>query len=347
MRIKQLALCVMASVGLAFDGAASAAESTEIAGGTGNTGASSRIDINKLEHRVSDASAPVVYLTTEISPAALVKAYEALGSKPTGKVAIKISTGEAGNPNYLQPALIKDLVQKLNGTIVECNTAYGGSRSRTAVHLQTAKDHGFTDIATVDIMDAEGSIELHVRNGLFLKSDAVGKNIENYDYMVVLNHFKGHSMGGFGGALKNASIGVASSSGKSRIHGASFLNAEDAKSCNIDRHTQFVEAMAEAASAVSDYFGKGERIVYVSVMNNMSVDCDCDSHPAEVDMHDIGILSSIDPVALDQACVDLVYAAPDGTSLVKRIESRNGLHVLSRGEEIGLGSRNYQLQLLY
>lgn len=291
------------------------------------------IDFYKLEHRVSAASAPTVYFTSDISPQSLMAAYEALGRKPTGKVAVKLSTGEAGNPNYLKPELIQALVQQVEGTIVECNTLYGGARSNNRVHRQLIKDHGFDAIAPVDIMDEEGSIELPVTDGDHLKVDLVGSHLANYDFMVVLNHFKGHAMGGFGGALKNLSIGVASKEGKGLIHNAGPDGS----------HLDFIEAMAEAADAVSDYFGHGERLLYISVMNNMSVDCDCDSHPAAVDMHDIGILASLDPVALDQACVDLVYQAPDGASLVERIESRRGTHILDHAQQLGLGHKNYQL----
>lgn len=224
-------------------------------------------------------------------------------------------------------------MQQVEGTIVECNTLYGGARSNNRVHRQLIKDHGFDAIAPVDIMDEEGSIELPVTDGDHLKVDLVGSHLANYDFMVVLNHFKGHAMGGFGGALKNLSIGVASKEGKGLIHNAGPDGS----------HLDFIEAMAEAADAVSDYFGHGERLLYISVMNNMSVDCDCDSHPAAVEMHDIGILASLDPVALDQACVDLVYQAPDGASLVERIESRRGTHILDHAQQLGLGHKNYQL----
>lgn len=223
-------------------------------------------------------------------------------------------------------------------TIVECNTAYGGSRASTAMHRQVAEDHGFTAIAQVDIMDEHGSMSIPVTKGTNLKEDFVGANLKNYDSMLVLSHFKGHAMGGFGGAIKNISIGVGSSEGKNWIHTAgtsrtSFMGG------NQDR---FLESMAEAAGAVIDYMGE-ENMVYISVMNHLSVDCDCDGNPAEPDMHDIGILASLDPVALDQACVDLVYAAPDGASLIQRMESRNGIHTLDHAEEIGVGSQTYQM----
>ncbi len=285
------------------------------------------------------AGAPAVYMTTDLSPRGLMAVYEALAWQPTGKVAVKLSTGEAGNKYYLSPDLIKELVQRVEGTIVECNTAYGGLRSRTAMHLQVAEDHGFTAIADVDIMDAEGSIPLPVEGGVRLTENLVGANFAKYDSCLVLSHFKGHEMAGFGGALKNISIGIASSEGKAWIHsgGTSRTNMWGGK------QDPFLESMAEAAKSVSDALGKGERIVYINVMNYLSVDCDCNGSPAKPDMHDIGILASADPVALDQACVDLVYAAQDGKSLIARMESRNGLHILEHAESIGLGSRAYTL----
>ena len=285
---------------------------------------------------------PQVFMTKEINPAGLMAVYEALGRTPSGKVAVKLSTGEAGNAYYLSPDLIKELVKRVDGTIVECNTAYGGSRSSTAMHRQVAKDHGFTAIAEVDIMDADGEIILPVVGGRNLQENFVGANFENYDFYVVLSHFKGHAMGGFGGAVKNISIGIASSGGKGWIH-----TAGKTKSTMMGgKQDPFLESMAEAAKSVSDRMGNGERMLYINVMNHLSVDCDCDGNPAAPDMHDIGILASLDPVALDQACVDLVYAAPDGKSLVERMESRNGMHTLAHAEEIGLGSRQYEMVVL-
>ncbi|MHC1771921.1 MAG: DUF362 domain-containing protein [Flexilinea sp.] len=277
-------------------------------------------------------------MTTNITPEALVAVYEALGREATGNVAVKISTGEPGGTNFLSPDLIKDLVQSVDGTIVECNTAYGGSRASTAMHRQVAEDHGFTAIADVDIMDADGSISLPVAGGTHLTEDMVGANFENYDFVIVLSHFKGHAMGGFGGAIKNMSIGIASSAGKSLIHSAGTSTSGFGMGTRQD---DFLESMVEAAKAVADY--EGEHILYISVMNKLSVDCDCDSHPADPTMADIGILASLDPVALDQACVDLVYAAPDGQDLIERMESRNGIHTLDHAEEIGLGSQIYTL----
>ena len=283
----------------------------------------------------AEQNGSVVYMTADISSDGLMAVYEALSASPNGKIAVKLSTGEPGS-NYLRTDLIGDLVQSLNGTIVECNTAYGGSRSNTAMHYQVAKDHGYTDIADVDIMDENGSMTLPVAGGENLTENYVGANFANYDYYVILSHFKGHAMAGYGGAIKNISIGIASSKGKSHIHtggkGGSMWSA------NQD---SFLEAMAEAGKSVSDYLDGN--ILYINVMNRLSVDCDCDGSPAEPDMHDIGILASFDPVAVDQACVDLVYGAEDGKSLINRIESRNGLHTLEHAEKIGLGSREYRL----
>ena len=284
----------------------------------------------------TSGSSPAVYMTTDISSEGLMAIYEALGADlPDGNIAVKISTGETGS-NYLRPELIGDLVQEVNGTIVECNTAYGGERANTAYHMQLAEDHGYTAIANVDIMDADGSMTLPVTGGSHLTENYVGANFENYDYYVVLSHFKGHAMAGFGGAIKNISIGIASSEGKAHIHsggtGGSMWGGDQ---------DVFLESMAEAGKSVSDYMDGN--MLYINVMNRLSVDCDCDGSPAEPDMHDIGILASFDPVAVDQACIDLVYAAEDGASLIERIESRNGLLTLEHAEEIGLGSRTYEL----
>ena len=281
-----------------------------------------------------------VYMTTDISPEGLMKIYEALGVDLQGKVAVKLSTGENGS-NYLDPALIKDLVQSVNGTIVECNTAYGGNRSETAMHRQLAEDHGFTAIADVDIMDADGDMQIPVTGGTYLTSDYVGSHLQNYDSMLVLSHFKGHPQGGFGGAIKNISIGIGSGArGKSNIHSGGTSLETGSLSNDINA---FQSSMAEAGSAVRDYLG-AENMVYISVMNHLSVDCDCVENPTEPDMHDIGILASTDPVALDQACVDQVYLADDdNASLIYRMESRNAFVSLKHGEEIGLGSRDYTL----
>lgn len=279
---------------------------------------------------------PIVYMTEEITADSLMKIYAALDASVSGRIAVKISTGEPGS-NYLRPELIGPLVQSLDDpTIVECNTAYGGSRSSTAMHYQVAEDHGYTALADVDIMDAEGSITLPVEGGTNLTENYVGASFGQYDYFVVLSHFKGHAMAGYGGAIKNISIGIASADGKAHIHsggtgGSMWGGEQDA----------FLESMAEAGKSVVDALDGN--ILYINVMNRLSVDCDCDGSPAEPDMHDIGILASYDPVALDQACVDLVYAAEDGASLINRIESRNGVHTLEHAEAIGLGSRTYEL----
>lgn len=302
------------------------------------------VETLKSEGRSYDKSS-VVYMTSDISPEGLDKVYQALNVNPTGKVAIKLSTGEAGNPNHLAPSLIKNLVQSVDGTIVECNTAYSGSkRMETEMHMQVAKEHGFTDIADVDIMDQDGYMKIPVEGGVNLKENWVGKNLANYDYVLVLTHFKGHPMGGFGGALKNISIGIASSEGKTRIHtGGVFSKPPIDLGSLVTNQDVFTESMAEAAKSVSDYEGNGQNIVYISVMNNMSIDCDCVSSPAEVDMHDIGILASTDPVALDQACVDLVFKSEDGDSLRERILDKNGLHILTHSEKIGFGTRAYEI----
>lgn len=288
-----------------------------------------------------NANVPKVYMFKEISPENLVKIYEALGREATGKVAVKLSTGEPGGHNFLQPALIKDLVQKVKGTIVECNTAYGGGRADTENHLKAAKDHGFTAIAPVDIMDAEGEVALPVKGGKHLKEDFVGSHYLNYDFTVVLSHFKGHAMGGFGGAIKNISIGIASSAGKAWIHSAGKTKGNPWG--NLPPQDDFLESMAEAAKAIIDHCG--DKILYISVANNLSVDCDCDSSPEDPKMGDIGILASLDPVALDKACTDLVRASEDHGKihLIERIDSRNGMHTLEYGEKIGLGSQKYEL----
>lgn len=294
------------------------------------------LDLSVLPHQ--DEAAPAsVYFISDISPESLVKVYQALGVQLPGKVGVKLSTGESERTNYLRPALIGDLVQMLNGTIVECNTAYGGSRASTAMHMQLAKDHGFTDIAEVDILDAEDSMELPVEGGNRLSVNYVGSHFANYDAFLVLSHFKGHAMAGFGGAIKNISIGFGSSMGKVWIHSGGTRTSGSI----WGDQDPFLESMADAAKGVDTYMG--ENIVYISVLNRLSVDCDCDGNPSEPDMHDIGILASTDPLAIDQAAIDLVYAMPDSGNLVERIESRNGLHTLDAAETVGLGSRTYHL----
>ena len=297
------------------------------------------IGLPTLPHQ-NEAAPATVYFISDISAESLVKAYQALNVQLPGKVGVKLSTGESERTNYLRPTLIGDLVQMLNGTIVECNTAYGGSRSSTAMHMQLAKDRGFTDIAEVDILDAEDSMELPIEGGNRLNVDYVGSHFANYDSFLVLSHFKGHAMAGFGGAIKNISIGFGSSMGKVWIHSGGTRTSGSI----WGDQDPFLEAMADAAKGVDACMG--DNIVYISVLNRLSVDCDCDGNPSEPDMHDIGILASTDPLAIDQAAVDLVYAMPDSESLVARIESRNGLHTLDAAEAVGLGSRNYNLVII-
>lgn len=307
---------------------------------------------------------PRVYFTREITPEALVKIYEQLGVPLDGKkVAVKISTGEAGNTNYLKPELIKDLVEKVNGTIVECNTAYQGARNQTAAHRQTIEEHGFTKIAPVDIMDADGEIEIPARGGKHLDVDIIGKNFNDYDAMINLAHFKGHPMGGFGGALKNQSIGIASSVGKVYIHTAGksrdlekflhcFDEPEDGAAMTpeaaelLPPQDDFLESMAEAAKAIADFYAEQQKpIIYINVINNLSVDCDCVAEPEAPCMSDIGIAASLDPVALDQACIDLIWqsADPGRDHFVERVEQQNGRHIIEAAAALGLGSRDYNL----
>lgn len=266
---------------------------------------------NEMDDSQDNAEVSVVYFTSDISPEGLMAVYEALNWEPTGRVAVKLSTGEPPASNYLDPELIKDLIQSVDGTIVECNTAYGGSRTETAMHMQVAEDHGFTAIADVDILDAEGSMELPVEGGTRLESNRVGSHFADYDSYIILSHFKGHAMAGFGGAIKNISIGLGSKEGKCLIHTA---GASSSSPWGGDQ-TGFTESMAEAGKSVSDYLGYGNRIIYISVLNNISIDCDCDGNPAKPDIHDIGIVVSFDPVAIDQACIDLAFAAEGSKTL--------------------------------
>lgn len=296
------------------------------------------IDLARLAHQDAAADA-TVYYTSDIRPEAMAALYDALGVGLTGeRIAVKLSTGEPPASNSLDPDLIAGLVHQVNGTIVENNTAYGGQRSSTAMHYQVAEDHGFTGIADFVVLDEEGSVSLPVAGGTQLTENLVGAHFPEYDGYLVLSHFKGHAMAGFGGALKNISIGMASREGKCLIHtaGASRTTPWGGE------QDPFLESMAEAGKSVVDALDGN--ILYISVMNHLSVDCDCDGNPAEPDMHDIGILASTDPVALDQACVNLVYASGDDTeSLINRMESRNAVHVLEHGEQIGLGRRTYRL----
>ncbi len=279
-----------------------------------------------------------VYFTKEIAPQAVVRMYEAMGVKLPGRVAVKLHSGEVGNQNFLRPDFLAPMVAHVEGTIVECNTAYEGKRDTTEAHWETMKLHGWTDIAKVDILDEEGEIELAIPEGQKIRKNYVGKHIENYDSLLVLSHFKGHPMGGFGGALKNISIGLASSHGKAYIHGVGDVNA-----FWTSDHDSFLESMADASKSVMDYFG--DKIAFVNIMKNMSVDCDCCAVAEDPAMGDVGILASLDPVALDQACLDLVYASkdPGRDHLLERIESRNGVHTVEAAAKIGVGSREYQL----
>lgn len=284
-----------------------------------------------------------VYVTKDISPEGLMRAYQALNIELPGNVAVKISTGEPGGHNFLQPALIKDLVTALDGTIVECNTAYPGRRDTVEEHLKTFNEHGFTAIAPCDLMDEEGDFAIPVEGGVHLSENYVGTHLKDYDSMLVLLHFKGHAMGGFGGALKNLSIGVASGRGKGLIHCSGTPMEKFEQMFEAD-HDSFLESMADADKSVMDYMGH-ENIVYVNVANRLSVDCDCDANPAEPEMGDLGIFASLDPVALDQACVDAVYNSPDAgkAALIERMESRNGIHTIEAAATLKLGSRAYDL----
>ena len=304
--------------------------------------ASETADIPRHEPAEAGPDDPMVYFTSDISPAGLEAVYEALGVTPAegDKVGVKLHTGASKDTYYLREDLIGEFVKSLDGTVVECNTALGGGRSDTAYHYQLAEDHGFTAFAPVVILDENGSYELPVEDGKHITTNLVGAHFPDYDFYVVLSHFKGHMMGGFGGAIKNMSIGFASSKGKNRIHRAG--ESDEAwfpwHSANQD---DFLETMAEAGKSVVD--SCGDKIIYINVMNNLSVDCDCVPFPRDPAMEDIGILASTDPVALDQACVDLVYEAPDGHDLIISIETLHGQHTLDYGEEIGLGSKTYNL----
>ena len=277
-----------------------------------------------------------VYFTKEITPESLIKMYEALGKELKGKVAVKISTGEPGGHNFLNPNLIKDLINKLDGTIVECNTAYAGRRNATQEHWKAIKEHGFLDIAKVDIMDEEGDMAIPVENGFHLKENFVGDHLKNYDSMLILSHFKGHAMGGFGGALKNIAIGVGSSRGKAWIHTAGKTKNPEELWDNLPEQDHFLESMADACEGVINYMGKD---------NNLSVDCDCDSNPHAPEMADLGIFASTDPVAIDQACYDAVINAedPGKSALIERMNSRHGIHTVEAANQLGFGSREYEI----
>ena len=287
-----------------------------------------------------------VYFTKEITPESLVKIYKALGVEAQGRVAVKISTGEGGNTHYLKPTLIRNLVDEVNGTIVECCTAYPGSRMDKQKHWQTIHEHGFDSIFAVDLMDEFGEIRIPVQDKKHLKYNIVGNHLPNYDFMINLAHFKGHAMGGFGGVMKNASIGVASTNGKANIHSAGITSDPKEMWNHIDDQDGFLESMAAAAQAVHNYFSG--RVVYINVMNNLSVDCDCDGHPAKPELKDMGIMASLDPVAVDQACLDKVFnykgkPGDDNKPLIERINRQHGTYITDYAEQIGLGSKKYIL----
>lgn len=285
-----------------------------------------------------------VYFTKEITPESVVKMYEALGISLPGKVAIKLHSGEKGNQNYIRPEFVRPIVEKLNATVVECNAAYGGARNTTEKHKKLIEEHHWTKYFDVDIMDEEGpDVELDIPNGKVLKKDFVGKHINNYDSMLVLSHFKGHPMGGYGGALKQLSIGVASSEGKSWIHSAGQSKDQYTIWDNLPEQDLFLESMADAASSVVKHF-KGN-IAFINVMCNLSVDCDCCAVAEDPCMKDIGILASLDPIAIDQACIDLVYNSkdPGRDHFVERVERQHGIHTIEAAVELGFGTREYEL----
>ena len=285
-----------------------------------------------------------VYFTKEITPESVVKMYDTLGINLPGKVAVKLHSGEQGNQNYIRPEFVKAMVEHVNGTVVECNTAYGGARNTTEKHKKLIEDHGWTKYFDVDLMDAEGpDIKLDIPNGKVLKENFVGKNLQNYDSMLVLSHFKGHPMGGYGGALKQLSIGVASSEGKSWIHSAGQSKDQYTIWENLPQQDKFLESMADAASSVVKYFDG--KIAFINVMCNLSVDCDCCAVAEDPCMKDIGILASLDPIAIDQACIDLVYNSkdPGKDHFVERVERQHGIHTIEAAAELGFGTREYEL----
>ena len=285
-----------------------------------------------------------VYFIRDITPENIIEAYEAVGKKLTGKVAVKMHSGEQGNQNYLRPEFVKDVINYVNGTVVECNTAYEGARNSTEKHKKLIEEHEWNKYFPFDLLDEEGpDMELDIPNGKILKKNYVGKDLANYDSLLVLSHFKGHAMGGFGGALKQLSIGCASSAGKTLIHTAGVTNDQTKLFANLPEQDRFLEAMADAASSVVDYF-KGNA-VFVNVMKNISVDCDCDGNASAPCMKDVGILASADPVAVDQACLDLVYNStdPGKDKLIARIESLHGVHTVEAAADLGVGTREYEL----
>ncbi len=284
-----------------------------------------------------------VYFSKQITPESVVKMYETLGVNLPGKVAVKLHSGEEGNQNYIKPEFVKAIVEKVNGTVVECNTAYEGERNTTQKHLKLMENHGWSKYFTIDILDAEGPDKvLEIPNGKVIKKDYVGKNIDKYDSMLVLSHFKGHPMGGYGGALKQLSIGVASGHGKIYIHCIGNEKGTPEEMFRVDQD-KFLEAMAESASAVAKYFEN--KIVYINIMCNLSVDCDCCAVAEDPCMKDIGILASIDPIAIDQACIDLIYSSkdPGRNHFVERVESKHGIHTIETAQKLGFGTRKYEL----
>ena len=309
---------------------------------------------NNKKAQTTDESASVVYFTKDISPEGLIKVYEALGVEAKGRVAVKISTGESMLSNHLRPELIGPLVKMVNANLVECNTAYAGNRQQTADHWKAIEEHGYTAIATVDIMDEEGEMKIPVVDDKWIKYDIVGSHLQNYDFMINLAHFKGHAMGGFGGVMKNASIGVASRNGKTYIHTAGkaedynqlWQNLPEGWMNSPENNTPFIESMSAAAQAVHEYFKGKNGIVYIDVMNNISIDCDCDGNPHKPTIQDIGIAASLDPVALDKFCLDQVFNLQndennDTKALLERINQRHGIRIVYRGEETGLGTTKY------
>lgn len=295
---------------------------------------------NVAEENVAAPDTATVYYISEISPASLVKIYEALGRPAHGKVGVKISSGESSRSNHLDTALIGPLVSMVNGRYIECNTAYNGNRSDSEKHYRTAVEHGYTNI---DIMDSIATAELPVEGGFHLSKDIVGKRFLDYDYILVLSHFKGHEMGGFGGALKNISIGIASAEGKAYIHSAGQTEEPCTSATFSAKQDDFLESMADACKAIADHCG--DNIVYINVANNLSVDCDCNGNPAKAEMADFGILASTDPVALDRACVDMVMNSDDHgkVHLIERINSRHGTHTIDCAEKHGIGTQTYKI----
>ncbi len=295
----------------------------------------------------AETNMPKVYYMKDVTPENLVKVYQALERQAHGdKIGIKISTGESMKSNHLDTALIRPLVKLIGGNFIESNTAYEGNRNTTEAHRQAAADHGFTSLAPVDIMDADGEVKLPLEGGKHLQFDIVGESFPTYDFVVVLSHFKGHQMGGFGGALKNISIGIASSNGKAYIHSGGKVDDASVIWRNTAEQKDFIESMAEASKAIIDHCG--DNILYINVANRLSVDCDCNGNPEEPKMGDLGVFASLDPVALDQACVDAVYNSTDHgkVHLIERMESRLGPHILEYGEQLGIGSRTYELVTL-